>query len=158
MLKRFLIRDASIVTAAFVLWSFAAPLSAGSDWIADLSGWVTGLLLTVCAYLAHEWSHYLGAVATRSKVPLGDGLASAFLFRFDAEENSLFQFVVMSVSGFVATAFAVWLFYGFLPDAWLASRVARGGVLFLSLLGVVLELPLLLYGIAIGAVPKQVSV
>lgn len=158
MLRRFLIRDGLIVAVSVVLWWLVAPLSAGTSWIADLSGWVAGLLLTACAYLAHEWSHYLGAVATGSRAPLGERLSTAFLFSFDAESNSLLQFVVMSVSGFVATAIAVWLFYTALPDAWLATRVARGGVIFLSLLGVVLELPLLLYGIVTGGVPKQVSV
>ena len=42
--------------------------------------------------------------------------------------------------------------------AYLASRVARGGTVFLALLGLVLELPLLLYGIAKGDVPSQVAV
>jgi len=158
MRTRFLIRDGSIVAVALALWWLLAPLSAEAGWVADLSGWVAGLLLTACAYLAHEWSHYLGAIATGSKVPLGTKLASPFLFSFDAEENSLAQFVVMSVAGFVATAIAVYSFYAFLPDAYLASRVARGGVLFLSLLGLVLELPLLVFGIVTGGVPKQVSV
>jgi hypothetical protein len=158
MLRRFLIRDGAIVSGAVVLWWLVAGVSAGTGWVADLTGWVAGLGLTACAYLAHEWAHYLGAVATGSKVPLGTNLASAFMFSFDSNGNSLLQFVVMSVSGFVATAAAVWLFYGFLPDAWLATRVARGGVIFLSLLGVVLELPLLLYGIVTGGVPRQVSV
>jgi hypothetical protein len=158
MLRGFLIRDGSIVGVALVLWWLVAPLSAQSGWVADLSAWVTGLLLAACAYLAHEWSHYLGAVATGSKVPLGSQLSSVFLFSFDSEENSLLQFVAMSISGFAATAIAVWLFYTALPDAYLASRVARGGVVFLALLGIVLELPLLLYGIVTGGVPKQVSV
>lgn len=158
MLRSFLIRDGIIVAVAVTLWWLVAPFSAGTSWIADLAGWVSGLLLTACAYLAHEWSHYLGARATGSRAPLGTRLSTAFLFSFDAESNSLLQFVVMSVSGFVATAIAVWLFYTMLPDAWLATRVARGGVVFLSLLGVVLELPLLLYGIVTGGVPKQVSV
>lgn len=158
MLRSFLIRDASLVAVALGAWWLVAPSSADSGPAADLAGWVSGIGLTLCAYLAHEWSHYLGAVATGSRVPLGANLASGFLFSFDAEENSLFQFVVMSVAGFVATAVAVWLFYTQLPDAWLATRVARGGVLFLALLGVVLELPLLLYGLVTGGVPKQVSV
>jgi len=158
MRRRFLIRDGAIVSGALVLWLLLGPLSAGNGVVADLAGLLAGLLLTACAYLAHEWSHYLGAVATGSKVPLGANLRSAFLFSFDAEENSLGQFVVMSLAGFVATGIAVWLFYAWLPDAWLASRVARGGVLFLALLGLVLELPLLVYGIVTGGVPKQVSV
>jgi Ca2+/H+ antiporter len=64
----------------------------------------------------------------------------------------------MSVSGFAATAAAVAFFYLGLPDEYLAARVARGGALFLALLGVVLELPLLLYGIARRDVPSQVAV
>lgn len=158
MLRRFLIRDGLIVAVTAASWWLVAPLSDGTSWVADLTGWVTGLLLAACAYLAHEWSHYLGAVATGSHVPLSTRLSTAFLFSFDSQMNSLLQFVVMSVSGFIATAIAVWLFYTGLPDAYLATRVARGGVLFLTLLGVVLELPLLVYGIVTGAVPRQVSV
>lgn len=91
-------------------------------------------------------------------MPLADRLSSAFLFRFEAETNTLAQFVVMSLAGFAATAVAVRLFYAWLPDDLLATRIARGGVLFLALLGLVLELPLLLYGLVTGGVPKQVSV
>lgn len=158
MLKRFLMRDGAIAAVALLVWLGLAPLSAGSAWTADLTGWIAGLLATACAYLAHEWSHYLGAVATGSRVPLADRLSSAFLFRFEAETNTLAQFVVMSLAGFAATAVAVWLFYAWLPDDLLATRIARGGVLFLALLGLVLELPLLLYGLVTGGVPKQVSV
>jgi len=64
----------------------------------------------------------------------------------------------MSVSGFIATALVLVFFYQGLPDEYLASRVARGSALFLALLGLTLELPLLLYGLATRSVPKQVSV
>ena len=100
----------------------------------------------------------LGAVAMGSRVSVGTNLASGFLFRFEAEGNSLAQFVVMSLAGFVATALALAVFYTQLPDAWLASRVARGGAVFLAFLGLTLELPLLLYGLAIRGVPRQVAV
>lgn len=158
MLKRFVLRDGVIAAVALLGWMLLAPASAGTGWIADLTGWIAGLLATACAYLAHEWSHYLGALATGSRVPLSERLSSPFLFRFEAETNGLLQFVVMSLSGFAATAIAVWLVYAWLPDALLATRVARGGALFLALLGIVLELPLLLYGLLTGGVPKQVSV
>jgi len=115
-------------------------------------------MLGVCAYLAHEWSHYLGAVAMRSKVATGTNLGSGFLFSFDAEENSLAQFVVMSLAGFVATALVVFAFYSFLPDEYLATRIARGSVLFLAFLGITLEVPLLSYGLFTRGVPKQVAV
>lgn len=158
MLARFALRDSLIVAITLVAWWLFAEKSAGVGASADLSGWIVGLLMGGCAYLAHEWSHYLGAVAMGSRVETGSNLASGFLFSFDSEGNSLAQFVVMSISGFIATALAVWAFYAYLPDAYLASRVARGGALFLALLGVTLEVPLLLTGLLTKSVPKQVSV
>jgi hypothetical protein len=158
MLARFALRDSVIVVLTGALWWLLAEKSEGVGALADLSGWIVGLMMGVCAYLAHEWSHYLGALAMRSRVSTGTNLGSGFLFSFEAEGNSLAQFVVMSVSGFLATALVVWAFYTYLPDAYLATRVARGGALFLALLGVVLELPLLLTGVFTKSVPKQVAV
>jgi len=158
LLVRFVFRDLVIIGLTMFLWWALADRSAGTDVVADLSGWVAGLMMGVCAYLAHEWSHYLGALAMRSRVRTGTNLASGFLFSFEAEGNSVSQFVVMSVAGFVATAAVLVAYYTYLPDAYLATRVARGGVVFLALLGVVLELPLLLVGIFSKSVPKQVAV
>jgi hypothetical protein len=158
VLIRFAIRDVSIAgVTAFLWWAFAEH-SAGTGIAADLAGWLVGTMLFVCAYLAHEWSHFLGAVAMGSRVEVGQRLASGFLFSFPAEGNGLAQFVVMSLAGFAATGLAIGLCYGVLPDAYLASRVARGGALFLGLLGLVLELPLLLYGVATRSVPTQAAV
>lgn len=158
MLVRFFARDMIVVAIAGISWWALAPHSAGDGYLADFSGWVVGLLLGACAYLAHEWSHYLGAVAMGSRVDVGQNLASGFLFSFAAEGNTLAQFVVMSLAGFAATAAMVAFFYLGLPDELLASRIARGSVLFLTFLGVVLEVPLLAYGIAKGGVPAQVAV
>lgn len=158
MALRFLMRDLVILALSVGLWAWLAEYSAGQGVLADFSGWIVGLMLGVCAYLAHEWSHYLGALAMGAKVKAGTDLSSAFLFSFDSEENSVLQFVVMSVSGFIATALVLVFFYQGLPDEYLATRVARGGALFLALLGVVLEVPLLLYGLVTRSVPKQVSV
>jgi hypothetical protein len=158
MLIRFAIRDASIAGVTAILWWALAHRSAGEGLAADLAGWVVGVMLFVCAYLAHEWSHLLGALATGSRVELGQRLASGFMFSFPAEGNRLSQFVAMSLAGFLATGLAITFYYVALPDTYLASRVARGGALFLGLLGIVLELPLLLYGIATRSVPAQAAV
>lgn len=158
MRMRFVLRDSAIVAVAGLLWWAFAARSAETDWVADLAGWVVGIPLFACAYVAHEWSHYLGALAMGARVEVGENLASGFLFSFGPEGNSLAQFVVMSLAGFAATAAAIYFFYTGLPDAYFASRVARGGVLFLAVLGVVLELPLLLYGIATRSVPAQAAV
>jgi hypothetical protein len=158
MLFRFLLRDSIIFAVALGLWWLLAARSAGEGMVADFAGWTTGLMLGVCAYLAHEWSHYLAAIAMGSTVRTGENLASGFLFSFDAEANTLSSFVVMSLAGFVATAAVVFAYYTFLPDAYLASRVARGGALFLAFLGIVLELPLLMAGVFTRSVPRQVAV
>lgn len=158
MRARFLIRDLAILAVTLLLWWGLAGYSAGDGFVADFTGWIVGLMLGVCAYLAHEWSHYVGGLVTGSKMGIGTNLASGFLFSFDAEGNSLAQFVSMSLAGFLATALALVFFYQGLPDAYLASRVARGSGLFLALLGVTLELPLLLYGVFTKSVPKQVAV
>ena len=158
MALRFLMRDLVLLALGVGLWAWLAEYSAGHGVLADFSGWIVGLTLGICAYLAHEWSHYLGALAMGAKLTVGTDLSSAFLFSFAAEENSVAQFFVMSVAGFIATALVLVFFYQGLPDEYLASRVARGSALFLALLGLTLELPLLLYGLATRSVPKQVSV
>ena len=158
MLYRFLLRDLVIVALAAGAWILLAERSAGADFVADLSGWIVGLLLFACAYVAHEWSHYLGALASGGRADIGENLASGFLFSFGPEGNTLGTFVAMSLGGFAATGVMVAFFYLGLPDEYLATRVARGGVLFLTLLGVVLELPLLLYGVVTRSVPKQAAV
>lgn len=154
----FLIRDAILVGLSLGLWWLLAPHSVGEGLVADFSGWVAGIALFVCAYLGHEWSHYLGALASGSRVRSGERLTSAFLFSFDSEGNSLAQFVTMSLAGFAGTALLIAAYAFFLPDEYLASRIARGGVLFLAFLGIVLELPLLLAGVFQGGVPRQASV
>ena len=158
ILLGFLLRDTILVGLSLGLWWLLAPHSAGEGLVADFSGWVAGIALFICAYLGHEWSHYLGALASGSRVRSGERLTSAFLFSFDSEGNSLAQFVTMSLAGFAGTALLVAAYAFFLPDEYLASRIARGGVLFLAFLGLVLELPLLLAGVFQGAVPRQVSV
>ena len=158
MLHRFIVRDLVLVTLAVVAWWLLAARSAGTGFVADLSGWIVGVLLFVGAYLAHEWSHYLGAIASGGKAEIGDNLASGFLFSFGPEGNTLGTFVAMSLGGFAATGLAIAFFYLGLPDEYLATRVARGGVLFLALLGVTLELPLLIYGLVTRSVPKQAAV
>ena len=66
--------------------------------------------------------------------------------------------MILSLGGFAATAAAVAVAYGLLPDELLATRVARGAVAVLAVLALALELPLLLVGIARGRVPREAAV
>lgn len=146
-------RDASIVAAAVLLWSLAAPFSAGPGPVADLAGLVAGVVLGVCALPIHEWGHFLGALASRSAVQPAASLRALFVFSFDSRRNSRRQFVVMSLGGWVGTAVAVWVAYGILPSDLLASRIARGMALLSVLLVLVTELPLLARAFWTGRIP-----
>ncbi len=147
MLIKLALRDAAILALGVGLWRVGAHWSAGESMLADFSGVLLGVLVGVGGYLLHEWGHLAGALATRGHVELPQRLESVFLFSFDSKQNSLRQFLVMSFSGFAATALVVWAFYTFLPDGLLATRVARGVALFNAFLTVVLELPLVGYAL-----------
>jgi len=147
MFVRMAARDVVFVAAGVLLWSLAARHSAGGGLLADFAGVVIGAWIGAAGYLLHEWGHLAGALATGSRVEAPTTLKSGFLFSFDSRRNSLRQFLVMSFSGFAATALVVWAYYAFLPDAFLASRVARGVALVGAALTVFVELPLVGYAL-----------
>jgi hypothetical protein len=146
-------RDGAIAAAAALAWWLAAPLSADPGALGDLSGVLVGLAFGAGAYLLHEWGHLLGALASGSAVRPAASLLSPFVFAFDSRRSSRRQFLIMSFAGFAGTAAALWFAYALLPGDLLASRVARGTVLFLALLGVVLEVPLVVYSLLSRRVP-----
>jgi hypothetical protein len=125
--------------------------------VADLCGFLAGAGVAAIAFVAHEWGHWLGGVASRSRMHPSRSLRSAFVFSY-SKHNSLRQFLVMSAGGFLATGLAVFAVYTQLPADLLATRVARGAVMFLTLLGVVLEVPLVVYAIRNGATPAAAGV
>lgn len=153
MYARLAARDLAIAAVAVLLWRVAAPLSVDAGPQGDLTGLVAGLAFGASAYLAHEWGHLLGALASGSAVYPARSLRSAFVFSFDSRANSRRQFLAMSFAGFAATAVAVWVAYGLLPSELLATRVARGAVAFLTLLGLGIELPLVVWSVVSGSLP-----
>ncbi|UCE85026.1 MAG: hypothetical protein JSU66_11795 [Deltaproteobacteria bacterium] len=153
MFLRFGLRDLVIVTVALVLWWQLGPLSVGEGVLSDLFGVVAGVALGACAYVLHEWGHFAGALASRSVVRPPEHLRSVYLFSYDSRRNSRRQFLVMSVGGFIVTGLAVWIAYAWLPDDQLASRVARGLVLFLASLGVFIEFPLVFWALLRPTLP-----
>jgi hypothetical protein len=150
-------RDGGIVALGLGAWWLLAARSAGDGFVADGSGFVAGLALGATAFVLHEWGHVLGGFAGRSRMRASASLASPFVFSF-SPKNSLAQFLAMSFAGFAATAAVLWVFYTQLPDAWLASRVARGAAVFLAFLGVTLELPLVGVALYTRATPGVAAV
>lgn len=153
MYVKMALRDLGIVLTASLAWRYGAHLSAGTGPVADVTGVLLGLALGVCAFVAHEWGHFLGALAGGSVVYPPRGVASVYLFSFDSKRNSRRQFLVMSFSGFAVTAAAVWVTQALLPDGLLATRVARGAILFLASLTVLFEIPLVLWAVLVGSLP-----
>ncbi|MDE0883950.1 MAG: hypothetical protein OSB70_00310 [Myxococcota bacterium] len=153
MFLKLAVRDALVVLAAAGLWWWLSNFSMGTGMLSDFTGVVAGVALAACAYVFHEWGHLAGAFAARGVVHPPSGLKSAYVFSFDRRKNTRGQFMVMSFGGFIATGIALWAVYSLLPDDELASRVARGGVLFLVFLGVTLELPLVFWSLVSRELP-----
>jgi len=147
MIGKMALRDLAIAALAMMMWRWVAGASAGEGMLADLAGLVAGLGVGICGYLLHEWGHLSGALATRSAIEMPKTLKSVSLFSFDSKRNDKRQFLVMSFSGFAATALVVWGFYTWLPDGLLASRIARGVAMFGATLTVVIELPLVFWAL-----------
>jgi len=153
MFVKLAIRDAVVVIVAMGLWLWLSAFSLGMGMLSDFTGVVAGVALAACAYIFHEWGHLMGAFAAGGVVHPPASLKSAYIFSFDRKKNTRGQFLVMSAGGFIATGVALWAVYTFIPDDELASRVARGGVLFLVFLGVSLELPLVGWSLLSSELP-----
>ena len=121
---KLLARDALLVALAFVLWHVDAALRGGPGALPVIVSVGAGALAAVCAYLAHEWGHLLGARASGGVVHFPRRVTSTFLFFFDVGRSERRQFLAMSLGGFAASALAVPLLVARLPRGALASYVA----------------------------------
>jgi len=158
MFTKLLGRDLAIAGLVVLTWWLAAPLSAGNGPVADLSGALLGVGAFVVGHLAHEWGHLIGAFFTGSKVGAPASLSSPFLFSYDSKENTQRQFLLMSLSGFAVTGISLFVVYGLLPEHLLATRVARGLILFGASLTLFLEVPLLTISLLRGSILSNVEV
>ena len=147
------LRDILLVAAILVAWTYAAPLTVEPGPRSDFLGLLVGLSLGVATFLFHEWGHWLGAWLSSSAIRAPESLRTIYLFSYDSKANSRGQFLAMSFSGFAATGVAVWAGYALLPDAELASRVARGAILSLAFLTVFVEFPLVAWSLFAKTLP-----
>lgn len=154
MFARLALRDLIVTGMVIVAWTWLAPLTAADGGVvADFVGVPLGLSVALACYFGHEWGHLAGALATGSRVRAPERLSSPSLFSFDSKANGRRQFLVMSFSGFAMTGVALAVVYGLLPDGLLATRVARGAVLFLTALTVFVEFPLVIWSLVRDDLP-----
>lgn len=153
MLRKLAIRDAIAFTFFVLLYLALADYSDKAVWWSDFVGVVVGVGIGFCAHFLHEWGHVAGALLSRSQFTANDDMRSLSVFTYESKTNSRGQFLLMSFSGFFMTALVVWWVFSTLDGSLLAERVARGSVLFLVFLGVVLELPLVIYSLISSRVP-----
>lgn len=152
MLMRFAARDVLLIALAGFAW-WLHPGAGPHAWHEPASSALVGLAVGVAGYLVHEWAHYLAGRLVGSQMGVADSLSAISLFDFDPERNNRTQFVVMSLGGFAATAAFIIAGLTWLPLETLAGRVAMGSLFFLAFLGVVLETPLLIYGLWADGLP-----
>ena len=135
------LRELALVVVTLGLWRADAALR-GEPGLAPVAVAISaGIMAAVCGYLAHEWGHLLGAVASRSVVHLGSPLRAVFLFRFDPDRNGRAHFLAMSWGGFAASAVVIALYLAVLPPGALSTRIALGLVGLGLVATAVLEVP-----------------
>lgn len=116
---RFAVRDAVLVlaTGAAMVWDARLLAQGGGGSIAV--GVTAGTLFALSAFFAHEWGHWLGAVATGGVVHAPRKLHSFFLFFFDTGASTRRQFLAMSYGGYAATLVALVVLGGWARiEAW----------------------------------------
>lgn len=118
---RFAVRDAVVVlvTVGLVAWDRALVADGVRDARAVAVGIATGGAFALSSFFAHEWGHWLGAVATGGLVHPPRRLTSFFLFFFDTGRSTRRQFLAMSYGGYAATLGALALLVAWArPDTW----------------------------------------
>lgn len=101
-------RDLAVAALTLALLALDARLRVAGDGsaLAVVVGASAGTLLTLSAFLVHEWGHLVAAVASGALVSRPPGL-SPYLFFYDTASSTRAQFLWMSAGGYVATALAL---------------------------------------------------
>lgn len=144
---RFAVRDGLLIAVTLVGWSALAAYSSQDTLVAEFVAVLLGVAGGLCAWVSHEWGHWLAAKAVGAKLRASTTIKSIYLFGFDNKQNSKLQFIVMALGGFAATG-AVFAFIMLgLPQDLLATKVVRGLVILEILVTAILEVPGLIFGI-----------
>lgn len=145
--RKFAVRDGALLTLTVMGWVLLLNFSAGNTVFSEFVAVMLGVAGGMCAWVLHEWGHWVAARSVRANLRAASTIKSVYLFGFDNKRHSKLQFVVMALGGFAATA-AVFAFILLgLPQDMLATKVLRSLVMLEILVTIILEVPGLLLGI-----------
>ncbi|MBW2316880.1 MAG: hypothetical protein JRH10_22180 [Deltaproteobacteria bacterium] len=154
MYARVALRDVGLLAGALVIWGVDASLRGGEGVAPFAVGLLAGVLAGLCAYLAHEWGHLLGARLGGAVVHPPSRVATVFLFNFDSDANGPREFVWMSCGGFALSLVGLVFVLTALPFDAVSGRVALTVTMLGVLATAVLELPPFFRVLRGGAIPR----
>lgn len=122
----FLARDLGLAGAmlALVVWDAAQRMDGEAGALAWIVGGACGVMVTLVSFLAHEWGHLLGAVASGGRVERPRRLATPFLFHYDTARSTRAQFLWMSAGGYLASSLCLAGVVGWADPASVSGLVA----------------------------------
>lgn len=153
-----------IIRDVFITSVVAMGLLAGHWWLSDGYDWLSGAVVAIPAfigcyvicYILHEWGHYLGALLTGIKMPLGP-YQGAFLGQFHIDDYTRKQYLWLSWGGdighVVVTVIALWLYATF--GGFTLASFAVGGVAF-SIQSLAVDQPVI-WKVTFGADVKEAA-
>lgn len=120
-------RDAALLALALGAWAAEARVADATVPGAALA-LLAGGLAVLCAFLVHEWGHWLGGRLAGATLHPPEGWTSPFLFHFDPDRSGRRAFLALSGGGFAASAAAICVLAAVVPWEGLAGRVTLIGV------------------------------
>jgi hypothetical protein len=139
---RFALRDIGVAALTLAAFDVDRRIRGRAPRSAEIvSGVGAGLLAALLGFVAHEWGHLAGALASGGVAHEPERVTSTFLFRFDVEKSSRASFLAMSYGGYAGTALAAAAIAALVPRQTLAGKVALGATALGLVATFALEIP-----------------
>jgi hypothetical protein len=116
------LRDLAVLITTAVLWRLELQHRGTGPWL--VASCLTGVATAFVGFLAHEWGHLVGSIASDSAVDFPPSIWSVLLFHFDSAKNDRRQFLWMSAGGYLASFISLAAIVTLCPWWSWASRIA----------------------------------
>ncbi len=145
LLARHALQHGLVALAVLAATAFSgerAALTGSGAWLiaCGVASVLTGVVVTT---LIHEWGHLLGATLAGGafRIPARPGL---FTYDWDFANNSVSQFMVMSLGGNLGGLLGIGLLWWLVPADWALRSLVLAGALSGVAFGAAIEWPVLL--------------